>query len=86
MKNKTIFKNALVAVAFFAAGTVTMSCSDWDDHYDAETAVVGSAKSTIWENLSSNSNLSQFADLMKKAGYDAVLNTSQTYTVWAPLN
>lgn len=81
-----IFKNALVAMAFLAAGTITLSCSDWDDHYDAETAVAGSATSTIWENLSSNANLSQFADLMKKAGYDVVLNATQTYTVWAPLN
>lgn len=86
MKRNMIFKNALVAMAVLAAGTITTSCSDWDDHYDAETAVVGSAKSTIWENLSSNANLSQFAELMKKAGYDAVLNTTQTYTVWAPLN
>ena len=33
-----------------------------------------------------NENLSQFAALLKKAGFDEVLNTSQTYTVWAPVN
>lgn len=86
MKRNMILKNALVALAVVAAGALVTACSDWDDHYDAETTLSGSATATIWENISSNQNLSQFADLIKKAGYDAVLNTSQTYTVWAPLN
>lgn len=86
MKRNMIFKNMLVAVAFLATGALFTACSDWDDHYDAGSAVEGSATSTIWENITSNSNLSQFADLLKKAGYDAVLNTSQSFTVWAPLN
>ena len=86
MKRNMIFKNVMVALAVIAGGTLATSCSDWDDHYDAETAVTGSATATIWENVSSNPQLSQFADLLKKAGYDAVLNSSQTYTVWAPLN
>ena len=30
--------------------------------------------------------MSQFASLLKKAGYDEVLNATQTYTVWAPVN
>ena len=86
MKRNMIFKNMLAAVAFLATGALFTACSDWDDHYDAGSAVEGTATSTIWENISSNANLSQFADLIRKTGYDAVLNTSQTFTVWAPLN
>ena len=86
MKRNMIFKNMLVAVAFLATGALFTACSDWDDHYDAGKAVEGTATSTIWENISSNVNLSQFADLIRKTGYDDVLNTSQTFTVWAPLN
>ncbi|MCR5130110.1 MAG: fasciclin domain-containing protein [Prevotella sp.] len=81
-----IFKNALVVMAALVAGAMTTSCSDWDDHYDPTTAVEGSASATLWENISSNSSLSQFADLLRKTGYDEVLKASQTYTVWAPLN
>ena len=72
-------------MAFLAAGAMTTACSDWDDHYD-NNGVSGSASETIWENVKANANLSQFADLMHKAGYDEVINTTQTYTVWAPLN
>lgn len=62
------------------------ACADWDDHYDANTALLDSQQSTIWANIQKNENLSQFAALLKKAGFDEVLNTSQTYTVWAPVN
>ena len=86
MKRKMIFKNVLVAMAAVVAGTLTTACSDWDDHYEAESAVTGSATSTIWQNIAENNNLSQFAALLKKTGYDQVLNASQTSTVWAPLN
>lgn len=72
-------------MAFLAAGAMTTACSDWDDHYDSN-GISGSASETIWENVKANANLSQFADLIHKAGYDDVINTTQTYTVWAPLN
>lgn len=62
------------------------SCKEWDEHYDAGTAVEGSATATIWENIAANANLSQFAALMQKAGYDELLKSTQTLTVWAPLN
>lgn len=67
-------------------GTATTSCSDWNDHYDANSNTTASSGATLWENITSNSNLSQFATLLKKAGFADKLNTSQVYTVWAPLN
>lgn len=65
---------------------ILTACSDWDDHYDANTSLVASQQSTLWENIAKNENLSQFATLVKKSGYDAILNASQSYTVWAPVN
>ena len=72
-------------MAFLATGAMTTACSDWDDHYDSN-GISGSASETIWQNIQANANLSQFAALMQKAGYGDVINTTQTYTVWAPLN
>jgi len=69
-----------------AAVLALTACADWDDHYDAGTALLDSQQATIWQNIEKNDNLSQFASLLKKAGYDEVLNASQTYTVWAPVN
>ena len=81
-----IFNTAKVVMAALTLGAMTTACSDWDDHYDANGTVTGSATSTLWENISANKDLSDFAALAKKAGYDQVLSNPQTYTVWAPLN
>ena len=80
VKIKLVF-SILVLVSFLFT-----SCKDWDEHYDAGSAVEGSATATIWENITANPNLSQFAALIQKAGYDELLKSTQTLTVWAPLN
>lgn len=74
----------LGAAVFTLHSSFFISCSDWDDHYEADTSLLGAQQSTLWENISASQNLSQFASLLKKAGYDEVLNATQTYTVWAP--
>lgn len=84
MKRNHIFRNASLVLASLVMGAFTMGCSDWDDHYDGDASAVGTAASNLWENISSNSELSQFSALLQKAGYDKVLAQSQTYTVWAP--
>lgn len=61
-----------------------VACTDWDDHYDAESSVLASQQSSLWANIQSNGNLSQFASLLKLTGYDQKLSASQAYTVWAP--
>lgn len=66
-------------------GVALTACSDWDDHYNSLT-VSPTANETLWENISSNSELSDFAAVLKEQGYDRILNGSETYTVWAPLN
>ena len=71
----------LCSLLFSVAQT---ACSDWDDHYDADSSLLSSQQQTLWQNISSNSQLSQFASLLKKAGYDEVLGATQTFTVWAP--
>lgn len=62
------------------------ACSDFDD-YNKEAAFDSAESSmTIWENIASQPNLSQFADVLKKGGYDQELANSRFYTVWAPEN
>ena len=63
MKRNMIFKNALVVMAAFVAGAMTTACSDWDDHYDPTDATSGSATSTLWRNIQTNTELSEFAEL-----------------------
>ena len=74
-------------LCFGAVATLALAaCADWDDHYEADSSLLGSQESSLWKNIQKNENLSQFASLLKKGGYDAVLDASQTYTVWAPVN
>ncbi len=85
-KNMKKVNIRLVFASLLFVSLFLTACKDWDEHYDAETAVEGSATATIWENITANSNLSQFAALVQKAGYADLLKSTQTLTVWAPLN
>lgn len=76
------------------------SCSD--DHYDIRTddSPAGvTAGRTIWQNIEANPDLSDFAEILKKIKvyrkeedksatltYAELLNSPQSFTVWAPLN
>lgn len=75
----------LVSAALFTIHyPLFTSCSDWDDHFESNTSVLDSQNATLWQNIEQNGSLTQFADLLKKTGYDERLKASQTYTVWAP--
>ena len=76
-----------MAVLALALGVMTTACSDWDDHYAAsDMTMLPGANANLWDNIKSNEQLTRFASLLEKAGYDSILSTSQTYTVWAPVN
>ncbi len=67
-------------------GGFLCSCSDFDDYNKEVADANASAGQTLWENIKGNSQLSDFAALIQKAGFDDELNQTQYYTVWAPLN
>lgn len=78
------YLSTVIVVAGLAAAT---SCSDFDDYNTAYSdGVNASADKTLWENIESNEQLSNFARLVKKSGFDRNLNSATYYTVWAPLN
>ena len=67
-------------------GGMLSSCTDWNDHYTTDSSMTESQGNSIMTNIEQTPNLSQFASLLKKTGFDQRLNASQTYTVWAPVN
>lgn len=75
-----------MAVMVLAGIMGTTSCSDFDDYNTARTDVTDSANKTLWENISTNKQLSQLAAIIKKSGFDKELSASHYYTVWAPLD
>lgn len=61
------------------------NCDDkWDEHYNQDT--LGNPEYNLNEYIAQTSELSIFNQLLKTTGYDKVLATSQSYTVWAPVN
>ena len=88
MKNK--IKSLLIAnISLFSAAlllvTVSSCKDDWNEHYDSSTTGL-SYDGTIMSYLQSQSQLSDFAEIAKKAGFDVELSSSQIYTLWAPVN
>lgn len=83
MKTKRYATRLMVMAGVLATAT---SCSDFDDYNKVPGDVNTSASLTLWQNISQNSDLSDFAELVKKAGYDRTLDASRCFTVWAPLN
>ncbi len=79
MKQTKYFFAILVGAAVVAA-----SCSDRDDYNTAYIGDAAGSNETLWENISSNESLTEFAELLEKVGYDDKLSASQFYTVWAP--
>ena len=82
---KHLVWKGMACSALVAAATLT-ACSDWDDHFDANSSVLDSQHSTLWQQIEKAENLKEFASLLKKTGYDEKLSASQTYTVWAPVD
>lgn len=72
-------------MCLLAVGLLT-SCSDFDDYNTVPADSHASATQTLWENIKGNTQLSDFASLVQKAGFDDELSQTQYYTVWAPLN
>jgi len=86
MKTIKLYKSALTVIAALSIGSMTIGCSDWNDHYDADTKVSAQGKVSLLQNLRNNSELSQFVELLDKSEFASRLDTTQVYTVWAPKN
>lgn len=61
-----------------------VSCTDtWDSHYDEDNRMQAAEK-TLWEEIESRPELSEFARCLKTYGYDKLLDGDQMFTVFAP--
>lgn len=98
MANKR-FNKYLGAMTIGALILATPSCSDYDDHYFPTRGGESDATETLWEKISSDPNLSRFANILQHARYYKddthpvknytyadVLSSGQVCTVWAPEN
>ena len=78
--------NKYIGVMMVAMVLAASSCTDFDDYNEVPMDANASAEKTLWENISQNASLSNFQSIIKKVGFDAALQQSHFYTVWAPLD
>jgi len=84
MKMQFIKTLQLYFVLLGSVATFSSCENQWNQHYDVDRSVVSDI--SLWERIESTPNLSTFAMILKKAGYDKILSESQMYTVWAPVD
>lgn len=77
-----------IGIMMMAAAMAATSCTDFDDYntVPGDGAGSGATSQSVWENICSREDLTEFAALVKKSGYDKELSSARFYTVWAPLN
>jgi len=62
---------------------VAAACDEWDEHNEVSQPAL---EENLLQMIKSESELSTFATYLKTTGYDKVLTTSKSFTVWAPDN
>lgn len=71
----------LIGLTF--SGLFFTGCQKWDDH----NAITDPALTkNLSEQIKEDANLSKFSELLVKSGYDKVIASSKTFTVYAPTN
>lgn len=84
MKTSYYFK--LTAALLSASALTVASCSDdWKEHYEETGALSPSDQPSLFALVTADRELSQFARVLAHTGYDKVLASSQTLTLWAPV-
>lgn len=70
-----------------AALAAVVSCSDYSDWNTVPSdAGSPSANSTLWQNLESHPELSDFMQVLRRADVASNLSATRFYTLWAPVN
>ena len=79
--------NSITLIGYCLLVIGIASCSDYNDYNTAPSAGdQAGANSTLWENISTDQQLTKFASLAKKCNFSEALNSPRFYTVWAPVD
>lgn len=78
--NRNIYQ---ILVAVVSTGLFFTGCKKWDDHNALTDPMAGK---DLFQQISENTELSKFAELLTKSGFDKIISSSKTYTVFAPTN
>lgn len=71
----------ILLLVFLAAGYFIACNKKWEEHNEITDPAIAN---NLYQVISKNSSLTKFSELLVKSGYDKIIATSKTYTVWAP--
>ena len=84
LKNECMKRYNKGIICLLAGAAVFAACSeDWDAHYDLNGSV---PQVSLMDLLRGDASLATFTQMVEATGADSLLESSQTYTVWAPVN
>src|SRR3954447_22854739 len=73
----------LKTFVLFAFVVLIGACKKWDDHVAVTNQDL---TQNLLQAISANPDLSKFREYLGKTGLDSLLQSSKTFTVWAPGN
>jgi hypothetical protein len=78
-------KNKFITFVLLLIGTLLFySCQDeLSNHYGRSGSL---SNQSLYDLIKKNEDLSKFSKLVEIAGYDTLLKSTQTFTVWVPVN
>jgi uncharacterized surface protein with fasciclin (FAS1) repeats len=79
----TNYKNKYFLLLFFTALILSACKKQWDQR---DKVTDQQLNLNLMQQIQANSNLSTFAGYISRIGYDKLLTSTKTYTVWAPTN
>ena len=83
MKQFKYILPAFGCVCCIFAATLTSCADKWDDHYQGSLDTSANAP-TLYEQVKADPDLANFLRVVDHVGYNAVLSSPQTLTLWAP--
>ena len=83
---KTYHYITSLAFALVGSAFMMMSCADeWDDHYQGDGQGTMTNAPSLLEHVKADPDLANFLRVAQHVGYDKVLGSPQTLTLWAPV-
>ena len=82
---KQIYYRPFLPLVVLTSILLILACTKkWDEHYDEESFNL--PDKTLKELIREYPELSIFSRMISIAGYNSILDASQSYTIWAPVN
>ncbi len=72
-----------IFLTLLVAGLIAGCTDKWEDHNKIQDTILSE---NLLSQIQKNPDLTKFAEFLNKTGYDKIVASSKTFTIWAPTN